>query len=240
MSVPIIGLHGRMGSGKDTVLERLQVLMPDKFVRVSFADPLKRSVAVLFGITVEQLEHLKRDDGYGVGLGPRSPGVIHTSVRDMTIRTFLQRYGTEAHREIFGDDFWVEVGMREAMRILDASDYKHIVVFTDVRFENEARAIIKYAGEIWEINGPVNDTGDHASETPLPAPFIDRYIDNTSRRMVESLDIHGFRKSETDFSALDAQLKSILDELSVESPNEKNPDRPHTDDRATGNERAGS
>ena len=26
----------------------------------------------------------------------------------MTFREFLQRYGTEAHRDVFGKDFWLE------------------------------------------------------------------------------------------------------------------------------------
>lgn len=227
--IPIIGIHGRAGAGKDTVLERIQALAPGRFERVSFADPLKRSAAALFGITVDDLELAKRDKNSAVKFG-------HYNYRDidygtetfcavgshgrMDVRTFLQRYGTEAHRDIFGDNFWVEVGMRTAQQIRAQSDLKRIVMFTDVRFENEALAILDSAGEIWAINGPVSDTGDHASENPLPVPMVDRFIDNTVR--------------DDAFSGLDAQLLSILDELGVASPNEEDPDRPHGDDRADG------
>ena len=106
----MIGLHGRMGSGKDTVLERLQVLQPGRFERVSFADPLKRSAAALLGVSVEKLEEWKRDEEALLCFG----NAENFDAGCMTVRKYLQRYGTEAHRDIFGSDFWVNIGISKA------------------------------------------------------------------------------------------------------------------------------
>jgi hypothetical protein len=129
----------------------------------------------------------------------------------MLVRTYLQRYGTEAHRDIFGCDFWVDQGMRRAQEVRAASNPCTIPVFTDVRFENEALTIKGMGGEIWHVRGLDEDTGLHASEAPLPVSLIDRHIDNTAR--------------EDSFAGLDAQLRAILDDIGVGSGNEANSDR---------------
>jgi hypothetical protein len=204
--VNMIGIHGKMGSGKDVLFKRLQ-LRNRNFRRHSFADPLKRSAAALLGLTVEQLEHVKRDDGYGIGVGPRSPGMIHTNTRDFTIREFLQRYGTEAHRDVFGQGFWVEQAMREvvatAQRIQDENSRSsdplgYIPVFTDVRFENEAKAIIRQGGCIIHVIGSDSDTGDHASEKLLGVELIDYVVSNEKR--------------DDDFASLDKVVDSLLEQ----------------------------
>lgn len=185
--VGMIGIHGKMGSGKDTLLERLR-LRSAKFQRHSFADPLKRSAAVLLGMTDEQLDKWKRDGSYRVR-------VTHDgyTVKDLTIRTYLQRYGTEAHRDIFGDNFWVD----QAMRVADQSPEDAIPVFTDVRFENEALAIIARGGRIIQVSGPDEDTGEHASEKPLPIDLVDYMLGNSKR--------------DDDFEALDAQVDWLIE-----------------------------
>src|SRR5881394_3350138 len=97
----IIGLNGRMRSGKDTVAHILTKHFSN-IERVAFAGKLKQSAAASLGISVETLEDLKlREDVYIQVV--QDPHII-----DFNIRQYLQRYGTEAHRDVFGDDFWVE------------------------------------------------------------------------------------------------------------------------------------
>lgn len=179
----IIGLHGRMRAGKDTVCQMLREI--DIGVeRIAFADKLKRSAAAVLGITVEHLEKLKTTEGFTFTPFVNRPTYddewdeIMEGVSPFSIRTFLQRYGTEAHRDIFGSDFWI----REALPDLDPG---HFVVVTDVRFPNEIDAIHDRAGVVVHVRRVGTDitTDSHPSEQKIPESKIDYTLDND-----ESLD----------------------------------------------------
>jgi hypothetical protein len=66
-------------------------------------------------------------------------------------------FGTEVGRKQFGENFWVQ----QAFDKLEGTK----VVFSDVRFPNEANEIIQYGGQVWRVNRhnhtPVNT---HKSE----------------------------------------------------------------------------
>lgn len=184
----IIGLTGKLGSGKDTVLARLQDLFggTGSYQRVSFADKLKESAAALFGVTLEHLEMMKNEPSFRVNI-LNIRGYGQELGRSLSIREMLQRYGTEAHRNIFGDDFWVEAAMR-GIEELAPMPYQGkpdksgpILVFTDVRFDNEARAIIERGGRIYRVIGPNEDTGDHVSEAGIADNLVVGEIDNSHR-----------------------------------------------------------
>lgn len=189
----IVGLTGKKGSGKDTVGSYL--VEQHGFARVSFAEPLKSSVAALLGISVEQIEQWKNDPYAVVGFGLKvEDGWIVGD--EMTFRQFLQRYGTEAHRDVFGDDFWTEQGkwaIRDAMA-KGATD----VVVTDVRFDNEADAIRSMGGCIVRVYRPEAEHSDdsHASEQLPQADFalvndqsFEYLYDQAERYIVEQAPI---------------------------------------------------
>lgn len=174
-----IGLAGFAGAGKDTTFDRLVAIGGEKFERHSVADPLKESIAALFDVTLDQLEAMKRSESAHVMLdgGREAPeGSI-----SMSMRKFMQRYGTEAHRDVFGEDFWLDVWKRDWSNNCPAGVSW---VNTSVRFENEARAIIEdLGGEVWWIEGPrdAGADGRHESEHRLPEHLITRVIDNSVR-----------------------------------------------------------
>jgi hypothetical protein len=181
----LIGLTGKMGAGKDEVYSRLRFVFGEHiYRRASFADPLKKSVAALFDVSPEVLDAWKNEPQMRVSVLDLK-GNGRDLGRSFSVREILQRYGTEAHREIFGEDFWVEVAMQELDRqrgkdaMMRVGPYTY--VFTDVRFENEARAIEAAGGVIVRVLGINDDTGDHASEAGVPDSFIDFEIDNTFR-----------------------------------------------------------
>ena len=97
----IIGLSGEKESGKDTIAAYL--VKRYEFERKAFADPMKRSIAALFNIPFKDVDTLKNDKKALVSL-TTYPGYR----TEMSFRGFLQRYGTESHRDIFGEDFWLE------------------------------------------------------------------------------------------------------------------------------------
>lgn len=166
----IIGLHGHKRVGKDTVYEIIQSSYPHA-IRLAFADKIKESLAALFGVSMREIDTLKEEGGM---FKVESQSFKHS----YSWRTFAQRYGTEAHRELFGDDFWVDMTLPLDMQHLWLSE---LVVVTDVRFKNEARRILDLGGHIIHLARTELDKNDiHISEEPLPNEYISYIIHNNS------------------------------------------------------------
>lgn len=165
----LVGLNGLKGSGKDTVGEYL--VDEWGFERLSFAAKLKDSAAALFNIKPIMWEVWKNDPKAKVAL-VNNYGKILNRGTIITVREFLQRYGTEAHRDIFGFDFWVD-------HALKGIDPNKNYVFTDARFENELQRIKSLGGYNLQILRPeLSNEDNHASEIPPPQHLIDYSVDN--------------------------------------------------------------
>jgi hypothetical protein len=160
----IIGLSGYARSGKDTAADRLV----DKynFTRYSFAAPMKEAMYILNPIvgsdSISRFRYRNLVDTYGLDKSKDSYPEI---------RRLLQVFGTEVGRQMFGENFWVDIalnGIKEPNAVI-----------TDVRFRNEADAIKKAGGQVWRINrdgiGPVTD---HPSEVDLDKYDFDYVINN--------------------------------------------------------------
>ena len=127
----IIGLAGHAGAGKDHTYRYLKdLLSPLHVVRVAFADSLKFDIEEALGLTPYEL------------------GAIRQKPYTDEIRMLLQWWGTELRREHYGDDYWVRKGIEMAE---EASTYAHLVVVTDVRFQNEAEVIRAHGGIVAEV-----------------------------------------------------------------------------------------
>lgn len=175
----ILGLHGRKQSGKDLVYEYLTELLPDKnIVRDAFADRLKLSALRCFkpdatlDEAIDWAEELKFTGGASAwSFVPCSVDEIRNTIT-VSGREFLQNYGTEAHREVFDQDFWVK-------QVLPSKLDYDLLVITDVRFPNEAEAIHAEGGKVWLLDRPAVDDGDtHASEKPLDSWHVDYVVKN--------------------------------------------------------------
>jgi hypothetical protein len=178
----ILGLTGKKQHGKDTVG---RILVEEHgYRRLAYADALKESAAALFDIDPEKWNEWKNDRKATVSIvaewydsSDRSPepALVPGFCKSITVREFLQRYGTEAHRDIFGESFWLDVIDKEIKRALhsgppavdheDRIERTNIVV-TDVRFDNEADLIRSNGGTVIEVYRPqvVDDADSHASE----------------------------------------------------------------------------
>ncbi len=142
----ILGLCGYAGAGKDHVFDYLKEHSEIMHVRrVAFADGVRDEVAETFGIA-----DWHSDPAFQK---PYSEGV----------RFVLQRWGTE-FRRAQDDLYWVKRGIEKAYdleKTLDADEFglpfkgtpEHylLVVFTDVRFENEAVAIQQAGGRVLQV-----------------------------------------------------------------------------------------
>lgn len=188
----IIGMNGFGYAGKDTAYRYLkQLLKPWPVHREGFADRLKVSAAAAVGIPVETLESLKDcgritferrvEDPYGQGAD-----ASYEFVQSMGVRRYLERYGTEAHRDVFDQDFWIGVVMESHVGHL-MDNPTAVTVVTDLRFPNEAEAILEHHGEVWEVIRPGKALdSDHPSNQPLPRHLVTRTIMNDS-------DLEGYR-----------------------------------------------
>jgi hypothetical protein len=136
----IVGLAGFKGSGKDTVAAYL--IKEHGFERKAFADPLKRSVAALFDIPFADVDKYKNDDYIGVEIRQ-----ISEVVKFLSFREILQRYGTEAHRDVFGQDFWLDYTLP-----VQGFYPGRAIVVTDVRFRNEAERVRELGGFMWFVD----------------------------------------------------------------------------------------
>jgi hypothetical protein len=163
----MIGLSGYARSGKDTVADFL--VADHGFTKVSFAQPMRDALYALNPI---------------VSNGSRLQNVIETYGWDNykatpygdEIRGLMQRLGTEVGRKQFDEDFWVSIAIDKALDIVDDGGK---VVFTDVRFVNEAERIDYYGGKVWRVRRPgVFPANDHASETSMDDYEFNAYIDN--------------------------------------------------------------
>lgn len=187
----IIGLAGKARAGKDTAAGFILEWCKEhdlKAERLALADPLKVSVAAAFGIApdaaLDFCDWLKQPGRYVIAA--QLEGHQNTRSEDpqqrVSGREFLQRYGTESHRDVFGSDFWVEVAERDlAARECLGVD---VVVITDCRFPNEASMVNEQRdGEVWEVVRPDNASlkdglEAHSSEVGLPDGAIEFQINN--------------------------------------------------------------
>ncbi len=173
----IIAMSGYAQSGKDTAA----AVLVEKygFVRYAFATALKEMVyrlnpIVLTEMTPDNLPH-----------GGPEPYLVTHRVQDYVdmhgweqakkvpeIRRLLQVMGTEAGRQVLGDNIWVDAVMNK----ITGEDH---VVVTDCRFPNEAEAVKVAGGFVVRVDRPgVEAVNAHPSETALDGWNFDAYINN--------------------------------------------------------------
>lgn len=190
----IVGICGLIGSGKGTVAD---FLVNDKgFIKLSFADKLKDSVATLFdwprelleGDTEESRQWREQEDTFW----------SKELNEPVTPRFVLQLYGTECMRNGFYDGIWVSFVKK---KILD--NPKQNFIIPDTRFPNEINVLHELGGEVWWVrrgelpnwwNVAVigeHPPGVHASEYAwaMPNDKFDRivYNDGTKEELFKSL-----------------------------------------------------
>jgi hypothetical protein len=179
-----IGLIGPAQSGKDTVGARLRQRYG--YQRVAFADPLKRAALKLDPFIPNHLDVPERLSVIVSRIGWDTAKVVHPEVRRV-----LQHIG-QTVREI-DPDFWI----RAAFPAIEAAERLNLpVVVTDVRYENEARALRDRGFSMIRVTRPgagaSGDAANHASETELANWAAALTIANTGtlddlNRIVDSL-----------------------------------------------------
>ena len=171
----LIGISGKINSGKDTVGKILQYLSSEEYSNGNysyasflvdkdspyqikkFADKLKDIVCLLIGCTREQLEDgefkdkplgKEWDDSHGIN----------------TPRELLQVLGTDCGRDIIHPNIWVNALFAdfEDNKSGWLSGINSNWVVTDVRFPNEAQAIKDRGGIVIRVNRPFEIRVQHS------------------------------------------------------------------------------
>ncbi len=179
----IIGINGKIGSGKDTVGKiiqwltkpeldgqyigfqtyddyTLQKLSPFKIKK--FAGKLKQIGSILSGIDAGMFED---QDFKKLDMAPEW---------GMTYREFLQKLGTEAMRDGLHTNVWVNALFADYQPIgWEPEDVSNWII-TDMRFPNEMEAVVEKNGITIRVvrdyalrGGPEDPKNLHPSETAL-------------------------------------------------------------------------
>lgn len=151
----IIGVSGKIGSGKTTVTQYLIDNLRYEFVERSFAYKVKQIASILCGLPMEDMISQegknKRLEAFG----------------GITVGELQQIIGTDMFRQKFSEDVWI------TSLFLDYKPDEYWIV-SDVRFKNEADYIRKIGGTLIRLEGDPagvraasNRNLNHPSETDL-------------------------------------------------------------------------
>lgn len=168
----IVGINGYKQSGKDTAA--MHLIEKYNFERRAFADKVKKVLAVIFDIPPELMNGSEEDKNQATALRWVDLTPEIRKDRDerrypevLSIREALQIFATEVCRSKI-PDIWVRFVN------LDAGN----IVFSDVRFENEAKFIKEKGGIIIRVTRPGAAGSNHASEEEMDKSLIDYEVTN--------------------------------------------------------------
>lgn len=177
MTSLVIGLGGRLRSGKDTVADHL--VEKHGFHKIGFSDALHEAMLALNPIVVADVT-IGEDgpEGEGTRYSELIDAIGYVKAKEQypEVRRLLQVLGTEVGRNMFDENVWVNITAR---KIDDSLCADQPVVVTGVRFPNELRMIRQFAGETWWVDRPgLEQSSTHASENGVEPEWFDRVIAN--------------------------------------------------------------
>lgn len=163
-----LGLNGYARSGKDAAAS---VLVAEGWQRLAFADVLRDMAYAIDPYVL--VGGYSQTDFVRLTTLVDNEGWDRAKERYHDVRRLLQRLGTEAGRDILGKNIWVNTAFNRIEPGVPG------VVFTDVRFPNEADRIKAAGGQVVRIVrtgiGPVNA---HASDNSLEDYVFDAVLYN--------------------------------------------------------------
>jgi hypothetical protein len=147
------------------------------FVRsYAFADTLKEFAIGVFGLDRDLVYGSNADKDKATYLKWEDvPTATPTDKQgSMTVREVLQYVGTDLFRKMH-ENVWVDTCLRRINQ-----DSAELALVSDVRFENEIRAIQKAGGIVIGLTRTVSKNDSHRSETEINSSLslCDKIIDN--------------------------------------------------------------
>lgn len=169
----VIAVSGRIKNGKDTIADHL--IANHGFVKLSFAEALRQEVIRVWGRTIDAIHDMNvwidRDSNTNDTCGTKGDHVMTAECvynmlyiyKPKGIRELLQEHGTELRRN---EDpmYWCKKWWEGAEKLINTSER---IVVPDTRFENEAKTILDFGGNLWRVERPGIPVNDHPSEHAL-------------------------------------------------------------------------
>ena len=202
----LVGIHGKGGSGKDTVGEILR----DKhgFGSAAFANPIKRMICCLLDVGLAKWNDREWREAPLELFGNKSP------------RFMAQTIGTEWGRRTIDPDLWLNLTMNK----IKAVNWDKVAI-TDVRFDNEAEYIRDHGGFIIHVHRDESDLHEnaqaHDSEVGLSVRLDDFHINNYGT--LEDLEAQVSDVVEQIFSEEEKKIEEVHSDVD---------DSPGTDNRS--------
>lgn len=164
----LVGITGYATSGKDTFAKSLA--LRGGFKVMGMSDALLEMARVLNPL-------LQHDDGQLFELNRVLNMLGYTEAKKIpSVREYLQRLGTEAVRDIIGNDSWTRAAENRFVGLLEEG--KNVAV-TGIRFPNEGAMIKAYGGTLVKIlREGTQPSNDHSSDTQLDTLPVDMVIFN--------------------------------------------------------------
>lgn len=202
MTLPLIGLAGRKQHGKNTAARALVDVYG--YTEAAYADPLRDMLWATNPIVGHEMHGPYKVVPVSWREAIEALGYEEAKERYPELRRVMQDFGTGGVREVLGDKYgleelldaspWVAIAER---RIEKATEYISIesydnallrnvhhwrehLVFTDVRFPNEADLIRKHGGKIIRVVRPglPIPEEEHESESALDDYAVDHVLVN--------------------------------------------------------------
>jgi hypothetical protein len=177
----ILGLSGIARSGKDTVGNYL--VEHHGFKKLAFADRMREMAFAIDPVVAYdkfQIQTLGNEEVSTAVIPVHFMELVNNVGYDESkdnpeVRRFLQRLGTEAGRNIWGDDFWTNV-VRD--KIIHEGRFDRWVI-TDTRFRNEAECVKDMQGYVVRIERTgIEAPNAHISERDLAEWNFDYFLKN--------------------------------------------------------------
>lgn len=176
----IVGLTGHAGHGKDTAGQYLRMRLEEEGLRPvlhAFADPLKKALAEMTGLSVETLDAYKRT-------GEALPGY------GIPVRPVLQQLGDFVRER---NPQWLLLRAKQSMRNAEqeaaslSGDPVHI--WTDVRVPNEAAFLREHSRQVTiaRVYQPEFDNGiglAHTTESGVDQIEPDLWLENPAEHVI--------------------------------------------------------
>lgn len=162
LRVRVVGLAGHVNSGKSAAA----AMIPGA-IHLQWADPIYRGLAAMMDIPEEILRDRE--------IKERSLAIAGI---DASPRHLTRTLGTEWGRDCIDPNLWVSLTMKRIRRIHSATG-RDVFAICGTRFPNEVEAIREHGGEVWWIERPGIEAGDHKSDVSLTREQCDRVIVNS-------------------------------------------------------------
>lgn len=197
----IIGISGKIGSGKDTFAEKFALMSKTPCQRHAFADKVREMVELLTGYKMGKI-YTQNDPFYNeVYSYSQSIKNVYVPLWDKTIGECLQMLGTDALRKGFDENTWIKslfstVGF-ETIKM------GHHLLIPDVRFPNEADEILERGGIVIRLFGDPMDIRKNSK----------RNLNHLSETALDNYHKFTYVFESTDFTSLEKNIIKVIENL---------------------------